>query len=249
MIQGMIEETPYDVKWRMFGTQVRVHPLFWVMAAVISWGLLDLGLLFLVAGILAIFVSILLHEFGHIWMGKWFGSDGHIVLWAFGGLAFGASHLDNRWKRIAVSAAGPGIQLLLWGALTLGLPYLPRPMDPQSFILLTVFLNFLLAINLYWAILNLLPIYPLDGGQISRDVFTHFSEPNGVRLSLQLSIGVAGLLALLGVFAQATGREYPVHWLPHTYRQAIFFAIFAFIGIQFLRAEMARDRWFEDRWQ
>ena len=53
------------------------------------------------------FVSILIHEFGHVWMGQAFGSRGHIVLYGFGGLAIGSNRLDSRWQRIAVSFAGP----------------------------------------------------------------------------------------------------------------------------------------------
>src|SRR5262245_56126814 len=162
----MIGETPYDLRWQMFGIPVRVHPFFWIMAAIISWPWLEVaGLPFLFAGILAIFLSILWHELGHVFMGRCFGAHGELVLWAMGGLAIGASTQENRWKRIAVYAAGPGAQLLLWGALRLAVPYIPVPENIEAARLLLVFLGFLLWINLAWALLNLLPIFPLDGGQ------------------------------------------------------------------------------------
>jgi len=244
---GMIGETPYDLRWTMFGIPVRVHPLFWVMAAFISWPLLEAGLLFVIAGMLAIFLSILWHELGHIFMGRLFNARGEIVLWAFGGLAIGASTQSNRWKRIAVYLAGPGAQLLLWGALRLAVPHIPLPVNPHTAHVLFTFLDFMLLINLYWAILNLLPIYPLDGGQITRDLFTHFSERNGVRYSLQLSIGVSGLLALHAFLAEKADRALP--YLPVGVSSGIFFLVFCLFGVQLLQFANARDRWTDEhRW-
>ena len=60
--------------------------------------------------IACVFLSILLHEFGHVWAGRGFGSDASIVLYSFGGLAVGASDQRLRWQRIIVYLAGPGIQ-------------------------------------------------------------------------------------------------------------------------------------------
>jgi Zn-dependent protease len=52
-------------------------------------------------------------------------------------------------------------------------------------------LNALWYINLVWPVLNLFPIWPLDGGQICRELFTWFSRKNGVRVSLMLSVAVS----------------------------------------------------------
>ena len=46
-----------------------------------------------------------------------------------------------------------------------------------------------------WGLINLLPIYPLDGGQISRELFTLRESANGIIQSLQLSAGAAVLVA------------------------------------------------------
>src|SRR5437763_2980709 len=123
-----IQETPYDLKWRMFGIHVRVHPLFWLISGILAWDYIRVfGIPAFLIAVACIFVSILIHELGHVVMGNFFGSHGHIVLWAFGGLAIGSTHLDNRWKRIAVTFAGPGIQLILYGLLRLANPHIPRP--------------------------------------------------------------------------------------------------------------------------
>ena len=250
MIGGMIGETPYDLRWRMFGIPVRVHPFFWVMAAYLSWFLLTgVGIAAFLVGVACIFVSILLHELGHAVTGNCFESRGHIVLWAFGGLAIGSTHLHSRWKRIAVTAAGPGVQLVLWALLK----WVVAPNLPGAFFqrdeagkpsLGMIALDELLWINLYWAVLNLLPIWPLDGGQISRDLFTWFAPRGGVRYSLQLSVGVCALLAL---HAFLTENRPPLHpYLPSGTWAGIFFAMFALFGVQALQEEYARARWVDE---
>ena len=58
-------------------------------------------------------------------------------------------------------------------------------------------ISFMAFLSVNLAILNLLPIYPLDGGQISREIFLVVSPREGIRHSLILSMIVAGDLAAL----------------------------------------------------
>ena len=51
-------------------------------------------------------------------------------------------------------------------------------------------------INLWWGLVNLLPVYPLDGGQISRHLFTHWQDHRGLNNSLKLSFATALGVAL-----------------------------------------------------
>ena len=83
------ERTQFDLNWRMFGIPVRVHPWFWLMGVILGWSAVERGVQYLVLWIVCVFVSILVHEFGHVFMGLVFGSRGHIVLYSFGGLAVG----------------------------------------------------------------------------------------------------------------------------------------------------------------
>ena len=53
-----IQETPYDLKWRMFRIHVRVHPLFWLISAIWAWDVLHLwGIPAFLVVIACIFVS------------------------------------------------------------------------------------------------------------------------------------------------------------------------------------------------
>ena len=56
-------------------------------------------------------------------------------------------------------------------------------------------------LNLFLNILNLAPIYPLDGGQIARQVMVKLDAYNGVRNSIVLSLGSAILIALVSLSA------------------------------------------------
>jgi Zn-dependent protease len=189
------QPTPYDWNFRLFGVAVRVSPWFWLVSAFLGWDFVKDGLHFLLLWMACVFVSILWHELGHVWMGNLFGTRGHIVLSSFCGLAIGASALDNRWQRIAVSAAGPGIQLLLAAVLYAGWRGGWLIPDDAGLAWRVVIWS-LLWINLVWPILNLFPIHPLDGGQIARELFTWAAPENGLRWSLVLSMVAAGLVAV-----------------------------------------------------
>src|SRR5262249_22343115 len=147
------------------------------------------GLPYLFAWVVCVFVSILLHEFGHILMGRLFGSHGYIVLYGFGGLAVGSSDLLRRWQRILVSLAGPLAQLLLFALLwAVGPPLVAGLEGKGAREFAEEILHQLVWINLGWAVLNLLPIWPLDGGKISRELLVALRPLEGVRVSLIVSL-------------------------------------------------------------
>ena len=250
--------TAYDISWRMFGTHIRVSPWFWLMTVLLGWSYSHLGFVYLFVWLACVFVSVLVHEFGHVMMGRMFGTDGHIVLFGLGGLAIGSNALSNRWQRIAVSFAGPGAGFLLlagvialaWKGIHIGWDetgYVPWPefsglknlSPPMNMAIL-----FLIWINLAWGFLNLLPIWPLDGGQISRDFFSWVSPENGVKTAYGISMVVAGLLALNAALPQE--RAFIPGLGRNDWFMAIFFASFAFNSYQALQAENRRRPWDSD---
>jgi Zn-dependent protease len=207
-------QTNYDLKFRLFGTPVRVHPLFWLFSAILGWDVINQpdGFLYLVIWIICCFLSILLHEFGHVWMGALLGSrDSYIVLYSFGGLAVGSRDMAGRWQRIAVSLAGPGIQLALYGLIrlwlrTLSLETLLRIPERGIFMI-----GEMLTINLIWPLFNLLPVWPLDGGMVARDVAIGVSPRSGLQFSLGLSTLLAAFIAIHAVI----GERSPAHAIPY----------------------------------
>jgi Zn-dependent protease len=240
----------------MFGIHVRVHPMFWLVSAIFGWQSLQKGgfgpfLIFIVC----MFVSVLVHELGHVFMGRFFGRDSHIVLYAFGGIAVGHSYLPGRGQRVAVLLAGPAAGFLLFGVMWLVGTYgLPRWDPSVSMPLLWQAVLWLYWINLYLNLLNLVPIWPLDGGQISREIFTGLMPRNGVRSSLGVSLVLAGLLAIQALTAsleQPTPNGLiPFLWMVRGRFTALFFGLLAIQS--FLLLQQAEDRpWREDwpsRW-
>ena len=105
-----IQETPYDLKWRMFGIHVRVHPLFWLISGILAWDYIGrFGIPAFLIAVACIFVSILIHELGHVVMGNFFGSHGHTI---GGHLSAGSPlHLPSGTIRFLLLAATIGVPL------------------------------------------------------------------------------------------------------------------------------------------
>ena len=106
---------------------------------------------------------------------------------------------------------------------------------------------FLIQINLYWGLLNLLPVYPLDGGQIARELFLARRPEDGLERSLRLSMWAA-LLAAAGMAGwsfkiQREGGE--PSWFG-----MVFFVLLAALSWQLSQPEAlaaAREQQQEDR--
>jgi len=254
--------TQYDVHFPVAGFDVRVTPLFWIAAAVLGYNAAvgndrffgeaspGQGALLLI-WILAVFISILIHELGHALAMRYYGRGAYIVLYHFGGIAVsdsaGSSMQMGRSNRsenqIVISAAGPGIQLLLAAAILLAvrlsghsvplglLHLIGDPLEltdgPQiASIPLLIFVSDMLSVNILWAFMNLLPVYPLDGGQIARELLTMHSR-DGVKNSLILSVGV-------GIAAAAFG------FMTNNLFLGIMFAMLAYSSYQVFQAYHGR---------
>jgi Zn-dependent protease len=246
--------SPFDLHLRLFGTRVVVQAWFWLITALIAPIELNSenGITYLLLWILAVFFSILLHEFGHVWMWRVFGVRADILLHGMGGLAIADDDAPKRWQRILVSFAGPAIQLILWAILVWG--FLPVfRVSLREYPSLNIFLMYLLIINLVWPLLNLLPIYPLDGGQIARQAFQMASTRSEIVnsrpalvaslwLSIATSVGLTVyiLLPVLGI-----QQPYRVYVGPLT---AIMFVLFAANNYQELQTIQGRRGPMDDDW-
>lgn len=226
-------ETPYDLNFAVGRTAVRVHPIFWIFSAILGWTWVDEGLLYLAVWVFCVFVSVLLHELGHVWMGRLFGSDGEIVLYGFGGLAIGASDVPRGWQRILVYLAGPGMQFAVAGVIegilrTFG-PDVVLDWPPAA----RIGLGMLWVINIVWPIFNLLPVWPLDGGNVSREVCEAISPRFGAAWSLRVSLVTAAFLAV-NAFLQMNGRALIPLPIGGMY-MALMFGLLAFESYQLLQ--------------
>jgi Zn-dependent protease len=236
------DRTQFDLSWRMFGVPVRVHPLFWLVALIFGWSDLHLGFQYVLAWVGIMFVSILLHELGHVFMARVFGYRSHVVLYSFGGLAVQDRPILSRWQHILVCFAGPLVTFALAGAAYAFALFALRDIDPdREMPLLAHTVGVTFGINLFWGVLNLLPVWPLDGGQISRDVFTGVAPRRGLSVSLGLSFLVAALLAVNSLMG-----HYDRTLIPYVPRLGIFgtimFALLAIQSFQLMQMAMQEER-------
>jgi Zn-dependent protease len=251
------ERTPYDLRFRFLGFPVRVHPYFWILVVLFNGdSVLRRGPEYLLIWVFVFFVSMLVHELGHAIMFRRFGADADIVLYAFGGLAIPSHDISGRWRRIAVSLAGPFAGFLLCGIVygsNLALEWAQSadggaPNGPHMHFLYFV----LVRVNLLWGIFNLLPVYPLDGGHVCRELCGMKWGTRGKRISLQISFVTALILvaySLLcaiddGQFGAKLLNELP-WWVPRlTVFSAILFGILAYESYRLLQ----RIEWTDTHW-
>jgi Zn-dependent protease len=156
----------------LFGIGVYVHWLWFVAAYyLIQWrGHEYSSLIWNVAEYLALFLIVLIHEFGHQLACRSVGGKTHdIVLWPLGGVAY-VSPPHRPGAELWSIAAGPLVNVVLVPVFTL-LVYVSSRLhwqdsNPDAY----NFSNNIWLINVGLLIFNMLPIYPLDGGQILRSL-------------------------------------------------------------------------------
>lgn len=243
MLLGDPPRTQADLNFSLLGIPVRVHPFFWLMALLLGYNLGNAKAL--VIWVAAVFVGVLLHEMGHALTMRAFGYYPWITLYGFGGLA----SYDQRYgshggtlRQILISLAGPGAGFLLAGLLLLGsvlsnhqitIPNegLPIPIVFFQNKYLTEIVYRLLLVCIVWGVFNLLPIYPLDGGQVAREILVYLNPREGIRFSLQLSIAFAIGMALFSIVRL------------HEMFVALLFGYFAYSSYMTLKFYRSPGRW------
>jgi stage IV sporulation protein FB len=192
------------LSFNLFGIPVRVQPWFWVTLALIGGGLSandSLSMLLVVIFVLAGFVSVLVHELGHALTVRKFGLPTSITLIAFGGFASYPAGVLTRKQSFMVTAAGPALQLAL-GILVAAIRV---SVEVPAASLLNHFTFCLVLVSVAWALLNCLPIFPMDGGQMLAAVLGP-KRQRYVYLTGAICAAIIGLLA----FTQLSSYLLPI---------------------------------------
>jgi len=177
------------LQFNVLGFPVVVQWFFWLIMALMGrafdaetrddW--IDVALWVIVG-----FVSILVHELGHALAARKFGYHSTIVLHGFGGVTIIPHARFSRGQSIWVSFSGPLAGFLLAGA-TFALALVIK----TEYQAVRTLIGFSLFINIVWTLMNLLPVLPLDGGQILREIL----GPG----RLQAACFIGGIVAVLVV--------------------------------------------------
>ena len=164
------------MRFRLFGIPIEVQGYFWATALLVAFSQRGKSLDHVLAVIAVVFVAVLVHELGHALAARAFGRDPSIVLHSFGGrTATGGRPLD-RWRSLVVTLAGPLAGFAL-GAVALVIYRQAAPGLWRDVLDQMMFCTF------GWGILNLMPVLPLDGGLVMRDLL----GPKRIRWTLALS--------------------------------------------------------------
>jgi Zn-dependent protease/CBS domain-containing protein len=211
---------------RASGIDIRVHVTFLL---IVLWGASQFsrygitGMLFGVALILLLFLCVTLHELGHSVVAQKFGVGvRQIVLLPIGGVAMMQRIPRNPWQELWIALAGPVVNVVIAGAIALGL-FLRSQLTGVTFReLLTLggegpsiglMFRWLLSANIALVVFNMIPAFPLDGGRVFRALLAMklpyaraTAVASGVGQVLALLLGTYGLmthqllLALVAVF-------------------------------------------------
>jgi stage IV sporulation protein FB len=183
------------ISFRLFGIPVTIGGSFILVA--VLFGLSGVRRLeAVVAWVALVFVSILIHELGHAFTALSFGSDVAIELNGLGGL--------TRWnppggvltpgRRALVAAAGSAVGLLFGGLVWLA----DRQLGPFSG--LTGFVvDSLVYVNVFWGLINWLPIRPLDGGHLLLSLLEKVAPTRTQAIAKVVFVGTAGIALFLGL--------------------------------------------------
>lgn len=191
---------------RFFGIPLYVHIILVIFLGFELLSSLLRGNLLLMLGPLIIILSVYLHELGHALSSAYFGAQPRrIVLHLFGGVAEVPGGL-RLTQELWVIAWGPIVSLIL---AVLGY-FFYSFLGPQGALLAYVGYSFMM-INVVLFVFNVLPIYPLDGGQLTRQWMTlRKGKTEAIRRSLPLSMatlilaGMGGLILMRDSFGILT---------------------------------------------
>lgn len=199
-----------------FDTQVRVSIFLIPVLAIVGYqlGSLKLGLIFCTL----YFLAILMHEFGHVVAARQTGGNGNeILVWPLGGLAF-VQPSESFASQMMTTAAGPLVNfamcaITLWPVWSAG--HLPEAFYPLRIPVIalegsTIVSDLLLLVfctNWVLLAINLLPVFPLDGGKM---VQVCLRSRYGTEGALDLSMKIGYVAAAI---AMGAGLALENHWV------------------------------------
>lgn len=195
------------MNFTLFGIDVEIQAGFWFITILLGLNLVDtsrgaVGFLPLGVWAIVVLVSVLVHELGHALAIRRHRIQPEIILYFMGGKTVWKPLLPvSRLDRIIISLAGPFAGFFLAGIVyairffapdfVMGLPDLGR----QAF-------AYLLWVNFYWGLVNLIPVSPLDGGHVLEQAL----GPKRARLA-------AGISALVGFGVAIYALRQGMYWM------------------------------------
>jgi len=265
--QESAPSSPFTLRWRLFGIRFSIAPSFWIVSALMGWLAIGEGgggksfWVCLLIWVLCTLASVLVHELGHIVMARFFGQPGSITLAGMGGQAAGQYEYLTPKERILVAFAGPCAGFVFLGLQTVVdsrpfdwvmsyfdwtfklhwslIDYI-NPLWRMSDGYFTAAMRYLFLMNLIWNVINLLPIFPMDGGMIFREVCCIASPSGGQKFAYGFSFLVSSLGVVYCLLAITVRRDLPT--IMHPYFGILMFGMLAYQNFKLLRDTTAAQR-------
>lgn len=188
------------------GTAVRIHITLLLFLAWIGMAAFQRGggeaagqsVLF----ISAVFLCVVLHEFGHILTARQFGIvSTEVTLLPIGGVANMDSMPQKPWQELLVAIAGPAVNIVIAGVLlavsgVFNLGEAAQIANPSVSIW-----ERLAATNIFLAVFNLIPAFPMDGGRVLRAALAMWvGQAKATSIAANIGQAFAFLLGFAGLF-------------------------------------------------
>lgn len=172
---------------------VHISSFFWLIAVLIGW-ISTMSVLGTVIWTFIILISVLIHEYGHALTAVAFGQTARIELVGFGGVTQrrGGSKLPF-WKEFLIVLNGPIAGLLLsaiafWANRRF---FSGQSESLGAYITLVTY-----YVNLFWTVVNLLPVQPLDGGKLLNIVLEAIFGLKGTKIALFISVVLSAAIGI-----------------------------------------------------
>jgi Zn-dependent protease/CBS domain-containing protein len=190
---------------RVAGTVVRIHLTFllflaWIFAASYASGGLTSAWNSL-AFMLLLFTCVLLHEFGHIFTARAFGvTTPYVTLLPIGGVAQLERIPEESGQEFLIAIAGPLVNVVIAVILiSLGADVTAGHAAAVEDMRVSM-LDRLAAVNIFLALFNLIPAFPMDGGRILRAVLaSKFGYVRATEIAAHIGQFVAFALGFIGL--------------------------------------------------
>lgn len=211
-------------EFKLLGIDVKVH---WSFVLILAFGAFLYGsgpAGWLIGGVygvltmLLLFASVTLHEYGHALTARRFGiGTRSILLLPIGGVANLERIPEKPGQEIAIVAAGPLVNVIIAlllaplvfvlnggnGASIFAVDAVNANIQNPGLVNLLVFL---ISTNLFLAVFNLLPAFPLDGGRLLRALLAYVQPyPQATQMAVAVGRLLAVLMAVFGIFTGAIG--------------------------------------------
>jgi len=190
---------------RVAGTDIKVHITFLLIVA--WWAFIGYSeggpgaALASALALLALFACIVLHEFGHILMARRFGvRTPDVILLPIGGVARLERIPDEPRQELLIALAGPAVTLAIVVILYAILRLTGSSAEVTMLSEHQPFLAFLVTVNLYLLLFNLIPAFPMDGGRVLRALLSsRLGLLRGTRIAAMLGQTFAIVGGLYGI--------------------------------------------------